>query len=90
MVILIANIYRMQPYIFRAKGHVYQRRHMKDGGALISYVVDDNLLIKNDVGILSSIKIWLFTRSRWKSRMRAIYSRFKVFKDCKDRKITLR
>ena len=32
-------------------------------GSILSYcVIDDNLLIKNDVGILSLVKIWLSTQ----------------------------
>ena len=57
----MASIYMMQPNIFIANNHVCIRRRGKYGDALRSCVVDDNLPIENDVGILSLVKIWLST-----------------------------
>ena len=52
--------------------------------------VDDNLFIGNDVGLLSSIKIWLSTQFQMKDLGEEQYILgIRVFKDHKNRKITL-
>ena len=52
--------------------------------------VDDILLIGNDVGVLSSIKIWLSTQFLMKDLGESQYILgIKVLKDCKNKKLVL-
>ena len=52
--------------------------------------IKDILLIDNDVGLLSSVKIWLFTQFKMKDLGEAQYIlEIKVFRDCKNKKLAL-
>ena len=54
------------------------------------FYVDDNLLIGNDVGLLSFVKIWLSTQFQMKDLGETQYIlRIKVFRDCENRKLAL-
>ena len=56
---------------------------------LVLYVIDI-LVIRNDVGLFSSVKIWLSTQSQMKNLGKVQYIvKIKVFRGHKNRKIGL-